>query len=109
MARFSDKLQPATRTMDTEVDVPNPKLVLVPGMYAEVNLTLKAASDALLCTRVGSRSGHCFILGRSSSPTSGTVMVVAPDNRLRRSRVNIGLETANRIEFDPDFRMEKWS
>ena len=40
VARFADKLMPPTRTMDTEVDVPNPSLVLIPGMYAEVDLTL---------------------------------------------------------------------
>ena len=39
VARFADKVASATRTMDTEVDVPNPNLVLIPGMYAEVNLT----------------------------------------------------------------------
>ncbi|MBZ5729175.1 MAG: efflux RND transporter periplasmic adaptor subunit, partial [Acidobacteriia bacterium] len=38
--RFADKVSLATRTMDTEVDVENPSLVLIPGMYAEVNLTL---------------------------------------------------------------------
>ena len=31
------------RTMKTEVDVPNPTLALVPGMYAEVDLTHRAA------------------------------------------------------------------
>ena len=46
VARFADKLSPATRTMDTEVDVPNPSLVLMPGMYAEVDLTLGAATTA---------------------------------------------------------------
>jgi RND family efflux transporter MFP subunit len=39
VTRFADKVQVSTRTMDTEVDVPNPKLDLVPGMYAEVTLT----------------------------------------------------------------------
>ena len=39
VARFADKVSTATRTMDTEVDVPNPSLVLIPGMYAEVDLT----------------------------------------------------------------------
>jgi multidrug efflux pump subunit AcrA (membrane-fusion protein) len=38
--RFSDKIAMATRTMDTEVDVENPSLILIPGMFAEVNLTL---------------------------------------------------------------------
>src|ERR1700675_4303898 len=40
VARFAEKVSLATRTMDTEVDVSNPRLVLIPGMYAEVNLTL---------------------------------------------------------------------
>ena len=38
IARFTDKVQLSTRTMDTEVDVPNPSLTLIPGMYAEVDL-----------------------------------------------------------------------
>lgn len=36
--RFADEVDESTRTMKTEVDVPNPNLELVPGMYAEVNL-----------------------------------------------------------------------
>ena len=38
VARFEDKVDQSTRTMKTEVDVPNASLVLVPGMYAEVDL-----------------------------------------------------------------------
>jgi len=41
IARFTDKVQLSTRTMDTEVDVPNPSLTLIPGMYAEVDLALQ--------------------------------------------------------------------
>jgi multidrug efflux pump subunit AcrA (membrane-fusion protein) len=40
VARLRGKIQPSTRTMDTEVDVPNPSLTLIPGMYAEVNLRI---------------------------------------------------------------------
>ena len=47
VVRFADKLSLATRTMDTEVDVPNPSLVLIPGMYAEVNLTLDRRNKVL--------------------------------------------------------------
>ena len=45
--RASPKGRCATRTMDTEVDVPNPSLMLIPGMYAEVNLTLDTATECL--------------------------------------------------------------
>ena len=47
VARFSDQLDPSTRTMKTEVDVPNPALTLVPGMYAEVDLITEQRSRAL--------------------------------------------------------------
>src|ERR1051326_6601454 len=36
VARFAGKIQEPTRTMDTEVDVPNPSRTVIPGMYAEV-------------------------------------------------------------------------
>jgi RND family efflux transporter MFP subunit len=47
VTRFADKVQMSTRTMDTEVDVPNPDLVLVPGMYAEVVLNVDQRNRAL--------------------------------------------------------------
>ena len=47
VARFAEKVSSATRTMDTEVDVPNPNLVLIPGMYAEANLTLDHRNGVL--------------------------------------------------------------
>lgn len=47
VTRFADEVQKTTRTMDTEVDVPNPNLVLVPGMYADVTLCLQQSKHAL--------------------------------------------------------------
>ena len=47
VARLAEKVQPSTRTMDTEVDVQNPSLTLIPGMYAEVNLHIAESRDAL--------------------------------------------------------------
>jgi RND family efflux transporter MFP subunit len=40
VARSAGSLDPATRTMNTEVRVPNPKGELIGGMYAQVALTL---------------------------------------------------------------------
>src|SRR5579863_4783302 len=45
--RFSDQIDTATRTMHTEVDVPNPKYQLVPGMYASVKIPLHASTKVL--------------------------------------------------------------
>ena len=71
VARFTGKLSAATRTMDTEVDVPNPELLLIPGMYAEVDLTLAQRNHVLAVPVTAMRR-------RISQ-----VMVVTPNNRDR--------------------------
>ena len=45
VARFSVDVKESTRTMHTEVDVPNAQHLLMPGMYAEADLTLEQRSD----------------------------------------------------------------
>jgi len=47
VTRFEDKVSTSTRTMNTEVDVPNADYLLVPGMYAEVNLDLRQSNAVL--------------------------------------------------------------
>src|ERR1035438_5807449 len=46
VTRFADRLQMSTRTMTAEVDVKNPKLTLIPGMYAQVTLGTAEARNA---------------------------------------------------------------
>lgn len=45
VARFSEDVRQDTRTMHTEVDVPNPQGVLVPGLYAEADVALEHRED----------------------------------------------------------------
>ncbi len=45
VARFSEDVRQDTRTMHTEVDVPNPQRVLVPGLYAEADVGLEHRDD----------------------------------------------------------------
>ena len=47
ITRYADTLQTSTRTMSTEVDVPNPKGLLIPGMYAEVRLHEATGTNVL--------------------------------------------------------------
>ncbi len=47
ITRYADSVQTATRTMNTEVDVPNPNGLLIPGMYAEVRLHVAAGTNVL--------------------------------------------------------------
>ncbi|MBU6402334.1 MAG: efflux RND transporter periplasmic adaptor subunit, partial [Verrucomicrobia bacterium] len=48
VTRFAQALDEATKTMLTEIELPNPAGELRPGMYARVRLELEHKSDALL-------------------------------------------------------------
>jgi RND family efflux transporter MFP subunit len=47
VALFADEVDQSTRTMKTEVDVPNQNFTLVPGMYAEVDLKTDQEQNVL--------------------------------------------------------------
>jgi RND family efflux transporter MFP subunit len=89
VARFSDKVDQATRTMKTEVDVPNPTLVLIPGMYAEVQLTTEQRKRVL---SVPSEAVD-------GSGDSARVYIVQQSGAIEIVPVRLGIETAQRIEI----------
>ena len=97
VARFSDKVTLATRTMDTEVDVPNANLVLIPGMYAEVHLTLDRRNHVITIPVTAVDVGNDD--GGSHKATTGTVAVITVENKVEMRKVELGLETANRVEI----------
>jgi membrane fusion protein, multidrug efflux system len=48
VTRFAEALDPASRTMKTEIDVPNRQHLLRPGMYANVTLGIEKIQNALV-------------------------------------------------------------
>jgi RND family efflux transporter MFP subunit len=48
VTRIADALQPGTRTLLTEIDVPNPDGSLQPGVYCTVELKIPRKSPALI-------------------------------------------------------------
>jgi RND family efflux transporter MFP subunit len=48
VTRIADALQPRTRTLLTEVDIPNPEGALQPGVYCTVELKIPRNSPALI-------------------------------------------------------------
>jgi RND family efflux transporter MFP subunit len=89
IVRFSDQIDPATRTMHTEVTVPNVNYELVPGMYASVKIPLHTVSGVLTVPVQAIQS---------SGTDQGTVLVVNSSNHLERREVKLGLETATDAE-----------
>jgi len=88
IARFSSKLDSSTRTMETEVDLPNPDLVIKAGMFGAATLVLERR-ERVLTVPVQALAGR-------SSPVK--VLVVGSDRRLEEREVTLGLETPDRIE-----------
>jgi len=89
IARYANSVQMATRTMDTEVDVPNSDGSLVPGMYAEAHLHL-ASRPAALSVPIDAVDG----LG-----TSVQQAYVVRDGIVHLVTVQAGLQTASRVEI----------
>ncbi len=88
VARVSDQLDLSTRTMHTEIDVPNPRLEIVPGMYAEASLVLKKRPDTL--------SVPVESIERQGA--SATVLLVTKENHLQERQVQLGIETSDQVE-----------
>jgi RND family efflux transporter MFP subunit len=89
IVRFSDQIDPATRTMHTEVTVPNVNYELVPGMYASVKIPLHSVAGVLTVP---------VQAVQSSGTGQGTVLVVNSLNHLERREVTLGLQTATDAE-----------
>jgi RND family efflux transporter MFP subunit len=88
--RFSDQIDVATRTMHTEIDVPNPKYQLVPGMYASVKIPLHSAAKVLTVPIQAFQGG---------SEGKGIVFVVGPGNKIERRDVAVGLQSATDVQI----------
>ena len=89
IVRFSRALDPSTRTMLAEVDVPNVDLSLSPGMYAETSIQLQRKDDALILpSQAVVQNGDQYY-----------VLVVGPSNRVERRNVTVGIQTSNRSEI----------
>ena len=89
VSRFSDSVQTATRTMSTEVDVPNLDGTLVPGMYAEVHLHL-ANRPAALSVPLDAVDGLGTSVQQAYVVREGVVHLVT---------LKVGLQTSSRVEI----------
>jgi RND family efflux transporter MFP subunit len=88
VARFASDVHEQTRTMRTEVDVPNPTGVLIPGVYAEATLTLNQSGEALTVPIVA--------IDRQGDTTN--VTIVDQEGRVEIREVKLGIEGTNLVE-----------
>jgi RND family efflux transporter MFP subunit len=90
IVRFSDEIDTGTRTMHTEVNVPNPTFELVPGMYASVQIPLHSVKNVLTVP---------VQAVQAAGNGEGVVLVVNASNHIEKRSVKLGLETAADAEI----------
>lgn len=88
VARFSEGVREDTRTMHTEVDVQNKGRALVPGIYADADLTLEHRDDVPTIPLQA--------LNHEGQKT--TVFVVASNGQIEDRPVMLGIQTATDAE-----------
>ncbi len=89
IARIAPVLDPATRTLPIEIEIPNPTFRLKPGMYARVGITTEERPDAIVVppnavVDVGDQRG---------------VFIAQDDNTALLRVVKVGIETDERTEI----------
>jgi RND family efflux transporter MFP subunit len=89
VVRFARALDPATRTMVTEVDVANPTLALSPGMYAEAVISLQQRNNVLTVPI------QAVVQGSSQS----YVLVLNANHRVEKKIVTLGVQGPNKVEI----------
>ena len=87
ITRSSRKVNLDTRTMATEIEVANPDLTLVPGMYVNLALPVERRERALSIPIQAVPPGQ-----------TSNVYVINRQNEIEERPVTLGLETPNRFE-----------
>lgn len=88
VARFAVDVREDTRTMHTEVDVPNPQRVLLPGLYADATIQLEHKKDALAVP----------LQAVDHTANGAFVDVVSAANKIEVRKVELGIQTASDAE-----------
>jgi len=88
VARFSVDVKEETRTMHTEVDVSNNDRVLMPGLYADADLTLEHKEDIL--------SVPLQAVNHENDKT--TVFVVNANGEIEDRPLSLGIQTSSDAE-----------
>ena len=99
IVRFTRSVNFETRTMETEVDVPNKDLSIDPGMYANTQLQLGHVENVLTIPV------EALVLRGAKQ----VVYVVDSENHVRERTVQVGLEDRNWLRSRLALRKESTS
>jgi membrane fusion protein, multidrug efflux system len=88
VTRFSFALDEASKTMLTEIELPNPTLQLRPGMYATVRIGVERREDTLLVP------AEAVV-----SEKAGASVFILSSNKAKKTRVQSGFNDGTNVEI----------
>ena len=88
VSRFTHEVDASSRSMLAVLEVPNPRGVLLPGMYAQVRFATSRPASAVLIP------GDALVLG-SKGPRAA---VVDAENRVHFREIRVGNDTGTEVE-----------
>ena len=88
VTRYANALDEATKTMLTEIEMPNPAGDLRPGMYASVQLEVERKKDALLVP------GPALLVEKA-----GTSLFTVADGKAHKTPVRTGFNDGVNVEI----------
>ena len=88
IARVAPVLDPATRTAEIEIEVPNPGFRLKPGMYARMGVTIESRKDTTLVPKTA-------VVDYDSKRG---VFTMTAENKAKFLPIETGIEDAERVE-----------
>jgi len=89
VTRIADALQPGTRTLLTEIDIPNPDGALTPGIYCTIELHIPRKTSSL------SVPADALIFNRN-----GMQVAVVSNGKAEIRKVNVKRDLGTRVEVD---------
>jgi RND family efflux transporter MFP subunit len=87
VTRIADALQPGTRTLLTEIDIPNPEGALTPGMYCLVELHIPRKTPTLVVP------AEAIIFNRN-----GLQVAVIEDGTARIKKISVARDLGTQVE-----------
>jgi RND family efflux transporter MFP subunit len=89
VSRFQEHLEESTRTMEVQIDVPNPGLRITPGMFADVTMGIEVHKDVLTLPVQAVRRRR----------SADAVYALSADHHIEERTVTIGLESPDALEI----------
>jgi len=94
VTRIADALQSGTRTLLTEIDIPNPDGAMSPGIYCTVELHIPRKTPSVLV------SADAIIFNRE-----GMQVAVVNDGKAEFRKVNVKRDLGTRVEVDSGIKV----